>query len=120
MGEVAEGGGEEGCRHEAKRRLQELAFGTFSVPTTAFEGIIRRGHIDVLMRNCAAKDCDIIELQESERDRIFFFLAAGYCVVIATRSKEGNGNVESGRRFKKKSLKRLVRTESQSSASVYA
>ena len=39
----------------AKRRMQELTFGTFNVRTAAFKGVNGIGHIDVLLRICAAK-----------------------------------------------------------------
>ena len=47
----------------AKRRTQEFTFGTLNVLTAAFKGVSGIGHIDVLLRICAAKGCDVIGLQ---------------------------------------------------------
>ena len=79
---------------EAKRRMQEQTFGTFNVRTAAFKGVNGIGHIDVLLRICAAKSCDVIGLQETKRDGISEIVAAGYhvyfsgdCTVV--RGKKG-------------------------------
>ena len=67
----------------AKRRKQELTFGTFNVRTAAFKGVNGIGHIEVLLRICAAKGCDVIGLQETKRDGISEILAAGYRVYFS-------------------------------------
>ena len=68
-------------KHQAARarsRMQELTFGTFNVRTAAVKGV--NGHIDVLLRICASKGCDVIGLQETKRDGISEIVAAGYRV----------------------------------------
>ena len=58
-------------KHKAARarsRLEELTFGTFNVRTAAVNGVNNIGHIDTLLRTFAAKGCDVIGLQETERD----------------------------------------------------
>ena len=67
----------------AKRRTQELTFGTFNVRTAAFKGVNGIGHIDVLLRICAAKGCDVIGLQETKRDGFSEIVAAGYRVYFS-------------------------------------
>ena len=55
-------------KHQAARarsRLEELTFGTFNVRTAAVKGVNGIGHIDFLLRPCAAKGCDVIGLQET-------------------------------------------------------
>ena len=42
--------------------MQELTFGTFHVRTAAFKRVDGIGHIDVLLRICAAKGCDVVGL----------------------------------------------------------
>ena len=64
----------------ARSRVQELTFGTFNVSTAAFKGVNGIGHIDVFLRICAAKGCDVIGLQEIKRDGISEIVAAGYRV----------------------------------------
>ena len=49
----------------AKSRPEELTFGTFNVRTAAVNGVNGIGHIDTLLRTCAAKGCDVIGLQET-------------------------------------------------------
>ena len=71
----------------AKRRTQELTFGTFNVRTAAFKGVNGIGHIDVLLRICAAKGCDVIGLQETKRDGI------SEIVVTAAGLKEEKGSM---------------------------
>ena len=46
----------------------ELTFGTFNVRTAAVNGVNGIGHINTLLRTCAAKGCDVIGLQETKRD----------------------------------------------------
>ena len=82
----------------AKRRMQELTFGTFNVRTAAFKGVNGIGHIDVLLRICAAKGCDVIGLQETKRDGISEIVAAGYRVYFSgdctgVRGKKGQHGV---------------------------
>ena len=70
-------------KHKATRarsRLEELTFGTFNVRTAAVNGVNGIGHIDTLLRTCAAKGCDVIGLQETKRDGTFGILASGYRV----------------------------------------
>ena len=52
----------------ARSRLEEVTFGTFNVRTAAVNGVNGIGHIDTLLRTCAAKGCDVIRLQETKRD----------------------------------------------------
>ena len=61
-------------KHKAARarsRLEELTFGTFNVRTAAVNAVNDVGHIDDLLRTCAAKGYDVIGLQETKRDRTF-------------------------------------------------
>ena len=56
-------------KHKATRarpRLDELTFGAFNVRTAAVNGANGIGHIDTLLRPCAAKGCDVIGLQETK------------------------------------------------------
>ena len=58
-------------KHKATRarsRLEELTFVTFNVGTAVVNGVNGIGHIDTLLRTCAAKGCDVIGLQETKRD----------------------------------------------------
>ena len=82
----------------AKRRMQELTFGTFNVRIEAFNGVNGIGHIDVILRICAAKGCDVIGLQETKRDGISEIVAAGYRVYFngyctGVRGKKGQHGV---------------------------
>ena len=68
-------------KHKATRtrsRLEELTFGTFNVRTAAVNGVNGIGHIDTLLRTCAAKGCDVIGLQETKRDGTSEISASGY------------------------------------------
>ena len=67
----------------ARRRLEELTFGTFNVRTAAVKGVNGIGHIDSLLRPCAAKGCDVIGLQETKRDGVSEISAAGYRVYFS-------------------------------------
>ena len=82
----------------AKRRMQELTFSTLNVRTAAFKGVNGIGHIDVLLRICAAKACDVIGLQETKRDGISEIVAAGYRFYFSgdctgVRGKKGHHGV---------------------------
>ena len=72
----------------AKRRMQELTFGTFNVRTAAFKGVNGIGHIDVLLRICAPKGCDVNDLQETKRDGFSDNVAAGYRVYFSGDQRE--------------------------------
>ena len=66
-----------------RSRLEELTLGTFNVRSAAvnvFNGI---GHIDTLLRLCAAKSCDVIELQETKKDRTSEIVASEYRVFFS-------------------------------------
>ena len=75
------------CRkHKATRsrfRLEELTFGTFNVCTAAVDGVNGIGHIDTLLRTCAAKGCDVIGLQETKRDGTSEISASGYRICFS-------------------------------------
>ena len=62
----------------AKSRLEELTSGTVNVRTAAVNDVNGIGHIDTLLRTCAAKDCDDIGLQETKRDRTSEISASGH------------------------------------------
>ena len=86
-------------KHKATRaryRLEELAFGTFNVRTAAVNGVNDIGHIDTLLRTCAAKGCDVIGLQEIKRDGTSEISASGYrifLVVIAAGLRAGKSSM---------------------------
>ena len=70
-------------KHKAARarsRVDELTFGTFNVRTAAVNGVNGIGHIDTLLRPCAAKRCDVTGLQETKRDGTTEIVAPGYRV----------------------------------------
>ena len=67
----------------AKRRMQELTFGTFNVRTAAFKGVNDIGHIDLLLGICAANGFDVIGQQETKRDGISDIVATGYRVYFS-------------------------------------
>ena len=73
-------------KHKAARarsRVEELTFGTFNVRTAAVNGINGTGHIDTLLRTCAAKGCDVIGLQKTKRDGTSEISASGYRVFFS-------------------------------------
>ena len=70
-------------KHKAARvrsRLDKLTFGTFNVRTAAIKGTNGIGHIDTLLRSCAAKGWDVVGLQETKRDGTSEIVAFGYRV----------------------------------------
>ena len=90
-------------KHKAARarsRLEELTFGTFTVRTAVFNGVNGVGHIDTLLRICAAKGCDVIGLQDTKRDgtseilasryRVFF---SGDCSMVKCKGRKGQHGV---------------------------
>ena len=73
-------------KHKAARarsRLEEPMFGTFNDRTAVVTGISGIGHIDTLLRPCAAKGCDVIELQETKRDGTSEIVASRYRVFFS-------------------------------------
>ena len=67
----------------ARSQLDELTFGTFNVRVAAAaNGINGIGHIDILLRPCAAKR-DVIGLPEAKRDRTSELVAFGYRVCFS-------------------------------------
>ena len=86
-------------KHKAARarsRLEELTFDTFNVRTAAVNSVNGIGHIDTLLKNCAAKGCDVIGLQETKRDGTSDISASGYrvfLVVIVAWLRAGKGSM---------------------------
>ena len=73
-------------KHEAARarsRLEELTFGTFNVRTAAVNGVNGMGYIGTLLKTCAAKDCNVIGLQETKRDGTSEISVSGYRVFFS-------------------------------------
>ena len=73
-------------KHKATRArsgLEELTFGTFNVRTAAANGVNGIGHINTLLRPCAAKDCYVVGLQETKRDGTSEIGASGYRVFFS-------------------------------------
>ena len=106
----------------ARSRLEELTFGTFNVRTAAVNGVNGIGHIDTLLRTCAAKGCDVIGLQEAKRDGTSKISSSGYRVVFSgdcTMVEGRKGQHGVGLAIRRIPLKRLARKASQSSASVH-
>ena len=112
-------------KHKAARarsRLEELMFGTFNVRTAAVNRVNGIGHIDTLLRPCAAKGCNVIRLQETKRDGASEIVASGYRVFFSVdcggvKGRKGQHGV--GLTIKERSLKRLARTASQSNTSAH-
>ena len=73
----------------AKSRLEELTFGTFNVRTAAVNGVNGIGHIDTLLRTCAAKGCDVIGWQVTKRDGTSEISASGYRVFFSGNCSMG-------------------------------
>ena len=73
-------------KHKATRarsRLKGLTFDTFNVRTAAVNGVNGIRHIDILLRTCAAKGCDVIRLQETKRDGTSEIYASGYSILFS-------------------------------------
>ena len=73
-------------KHKAARarsRLDELTFGTFNVRKAVVNGVNGIGHIDTLLRPCAAKGRDVIVLQETKRDGTSEIVASGHRVYFS-------------------------------------
>ena len=51
----------------ARSRLDDRMFGTFNVRTAAVNGVNGIGHIDTLLRPCAAKGCGVFLLHDPKR-----------------------------------------------------
>ena len=68
---------------KARSRLEKLTFGSFNVRTAAVKGVNGIGHIDSLLRSCAAKGCDVLGLRETKRDGTSEIVAAGYRVYFS-------------------------------------
>ena len=66
-----------------RSRLEVLTFGSFNVRTAAVKVLHGIGHIDVLLRPCAAKGCDVIGLQETKRGGTSEIVAAGYRIYFS-------------------------------------
>ena len=67
----------------ARSRLGKLTFGTFNIRTAAVNGVNGMGHIDTLLRICAAKGCDVIGLQEIKRDGTSEISASEYRICFS-------------------------------------
>ena len=82
---------------KAQSRMQELTFGTFNVRTAAFKGTNGIGHIDVLLRICAARGCDVSSdcrrLKETEYRKLWQLDTVFTSVAIGAGSKGGKGNM---------------------------
>ena len=89
-------------KHKATRarsRLEKLTFGAFNVRTAVVSGVNGMGHIDTLLRTCAAKGCDIIGLQETKKDGTSEISATGnrvFFMVIVAWLRAGKGSMELG------------------------
>ena len=85
-------------KHKAARArswLDELTFGAFNVRTAAVNGANGIGHIDTLLRRCAAKGHDVIRLQKTKRDGTSEIVASGYRVFFSgdfdgVKGRKGN------------------------------
>ena len=86
-------------KHKAARarsRLEELTFGTFNVRAAAVNGVKGIGHIDNLLRTCAAKGCDVIGLEETKGTELPKFLhldTGSFLVAIVPRLRAGKGSM---------------------------
>ena len=73
-------------KHKAARtrsRVDELMLGTFNVRIAAVNGVNAIGHIDTLLRPCAAKSCDVIGLQETKWHGTSKVVVSGYRVYFS-------------------------------------
>ena len=67
----------------ARSPLDELTFGAFNGHTAAVNGVNGIGHIDTLLRPCAARGFDVIGLQETKRDGTSETVTSGYRVYFS-------------------------------------
>ena len=84
-------------KHKAARvrsRLEKLTFGPFNVRTAAVNGVYGIGNIDTLLRPCAAKGCDVIQLQETKIDGASKFVASGCHVYFSADCSGVKGREE--------------------------
>ena len=73
-------------KHKATRarsRLDELMFGAFNGRTAAANGVNGIGHMNTLLRPCAARGLDVIGRQETERDGTSETVTSGYRVYFS-------------------------------------
>ena len=85
-------------KHKAARarsRLEELTFGPYNVRTATVNDVNGIGHIDTLLRTCAAKGFDVIGLQETKRGGTSEISVSGYgvffsgdCSMVKVRKKQ--------------------------------
>ena len=68
---------------KARSRLEEPTSGTFSVRPAAVNDVNGIGHIDTMLRPCAANGCDVIGLQETKRDGASEIVVSGYRVFFS-------------------------------------
>ena len=91
--------------------------------TVAVNGVNGIGHIDTLLRTCAAKGCDVIGLQETTRDGTSEISASGYRICFSGDCSEVKGRKEQhgvGLVIKENIVKKAGEVASQSSASALA
>ena len=85
-------------------------FDTLSnVRSAAVNGVNGIGHIDTLLRTCAAKGCDVIGLQETKTDGTSEISASGYCVFFSgdcSMAKGRKGHHGVGRAMKEEIVKK--------------
>ena len=112
-------------KHKAARagsRLEEVTIGTFNVRTAPVNSVNGIRQIESSLRTCVAKGCDVIGLQETKRDeppKIRHLDTASFLAVIATWLKAVKSSMGLDWRLRRKSLKRLATTASQSRASAH-
>ena len=78
----------------ARSWLEELTFGKFNARTGAVNGVNGIGHIDTLLKPCAAKGRAVIGLQQTKRNGTFEIVASGYRVVFSGDSSGVKGSKE--------------------------